>query len=126
MHKVKSSEKSLLIRSLTKENGNFPEEKFQSKKPLSPEFFQKIAYLDSKFQSVSLDSAEVAYTIAWYAAKKLIKRLKRRDCQSSLVGVDTDISYFHLNCRVEDLQCHLGARLISFAPTLQFWMQQIM
>ena len=65
----------MLIRSLTKENTNFPEEKFQSKKQLSAEFFQKIADLDSELQLVSLDEdrTKVAYTIAWYAAKKVIK-----------------------------------------------------
>ena len=48
-------------------------------------------------QSLSLDedSTEVSYTIAGYVAKKLIKRLKCTDCQSSLVGVDTDMPYFH-------------------------------
>ena len=91
LHKVKSSEKILLIRSLIKENINFWEEKIQSKKPLSSEFIQKIADLDTELQSVSLDedSTEVAYTIAGYAAKKLIKRLKCTDCQS------TDMPYFH-------------------------------
>ena len=52
-----------------------------------------MADLNSELQPVSLDSTKVACTIAWYAAKKVIKQLKRRDCQSSLVGVDTDTVY---------------------------------
>ena len=31
----------------------------------------------------------------WDAAKKLIKQLKCSECQSSLVGVDTDLPFFH-------------------------------
>ena len=97
LREVKSSEKILLIRSLIKENINFWNKKSKAKKQLLFEFIQKIAYLDTELQSVNLDedSTEFAYTIAGHAAKKkLIKRLKCSDCQSSLVGF--------ISCGVED------------------------
>ena len=89
------------------------EKKIQSKKPLSSKFIQKIAVLDSELQWVSLDeeSTKVAYTIAEYAAKKLIKRLKRSNCQSSLVGVDTYIYPIFISVvawRIDDTILGLG------------------
>ena len=98
LREVESSKKILLIRSLFKEDINFWDKDIQIKKSVTQDFLQHIAYKDVKLSSVILkeDSAQVAYIIAGYTAKKFMKRLKCCECRSILTGTHTEMPYFQL------------------------------
>ena len=91
-------EEILLIQSLIKEDINFWDEDIQIKKSITQEFLQHLAHKDVELSSVILkeDSVDVAYIIAGYAVKKLMKRIKCCKCRTILIETHTQMPYFQL------------------------------
>ena len=98
LREVESTEEILLILSLIKEDINFWDEDIQIKKSVTQDFLQHLAHEDVELSSVILkeDSVDVAYIIAGYAVKNLLKRIKCCKCRTILTETHTEMPYFQL------------------------------
>ena len=93
LREVLTTERILTCRSLLKENINFWEENLKPvQKNDSSGLLDILAQHESDIHELSLssDTKEVAYTIAGYVSKKLIKRFKCEKCSLLMVGADSD------------------------------------
>ena len=91
------SENALLCRSLLKERIDFWNQDLSINIDSTEEnFIQVLLSQECNDDNLVLspDSAEVAFTIAGYIAKKLKKRLSCNTCSNNLVESSTDCSYF--------------------------------
>ena len=95
LREIYSSERILACRSLLKENINFWDDDL---KPLQKCDYSNLLNLLSNCEqdidelSLSSNSKEVAYSIAGYVAKKLMKRFSCNDCFTHMVGNDVETS----------------------------------
>jgi WD40 repeat protein len=103
LREVITSERILICRSLLKVNVNFWEENLHKENPNVNELINIVSEHETEIFELSLspESKEVAFTIAGYVAKKLLKRSKCNNCKENMVGDENDDipEYFQLLSR---------------------------